>query len=657
MAKELDKNEAYRSQIEDTQPVSTSLKTFDAEKIGEVRQALRDYAAGKASIDAKATENHEWWRVRHWNVLSDDNEGKKDTMDTGGSAWAFNSIINKHADIMDNFPKPNVMPREADDIEEAKILTRILPVIEDQTDAEEVFSDAAFDFLIDGTSIKGIFWDNSKHDGLGDIVKNNIDVHNVFWQPGVRDIQDSKYFFNVSLANIDVVKAMYPKIADKIGPNDTGTVVKYIHDDTIDTTKDVEVIDVYYKTVVMKPVMMNVGEGSVMVHQVPQTQLHLATLIGDECVFCSEDDPKNFPDGFYSHGKYPFVFCRLFPIKDSPCGFGYLDVMKQPQKMIDKVDWAIAKNAMRKAKPRWWVKKNADINKEDFADWDVEMVEVGTGDLGNAVMQMQVDTMPGFITGYMENKINELKETSGNRDFSQGQATAGVTAASAIAALQEAGSKLARDMNKTLYRAAREEYELEIELIRQFYTEERTFRIDDGAGGYSFETYSNGNLVPQDIAMPDGTIRHKKALFDVSISAEKNSPFSRAAQNETAKELYQLGFFAPGNEMAALTALDMMEFDDIDKIKKDIQENSQMMQQYQMMAQFIVMNAPEIAMQMGLVDPAQMGAASQGQAQLGRTVDLGEGSAEERAARKTTDRQEDTRVANARKAAREMTNI
>ena len=37
----------------------------------------------------------------------------------------------------------------------------------------------------------------------------------------------------------------------------------------------------------------------------------------------------------------------------------------------------------------------------------------------------------------------------------------------------------------------------------------------------------------------------REPMFDIVVSAEKKSTFSRLSQNETAKECYQLGFFAP----------------------------------------------------------------------------------------------------------------
>lgn len=645
--------ERYRpkEQTEQTEPQQSAPTEphFTPDKVSEVLQILHEYKDGKTTVDMKATENQEWWRLRHWNVIQGKTEAGKAKVEVG-SAWAVNSILNKHADFMDSFPKANVLAREADDEEEAQILSKILPAIEEHTDAEQVYNTAGYDFLIDGTAITSVLWDPMAHDGMGDIKKTNVDIHNVFWQPGIEDIQQSKYFFDVSVADVNDVKLQYPDIADRIGGGKQGFITEYIHDDNINHQNDIEIINCYYKKLEMRPVLINIDPQTVAQHLVPREILHMAIIIGDQCVFCSEDNPE-YQDGFYKHGKYPYVFRKCFPVKDSPCGFGYLDIMKYPQRDIDKLDQAIMKNTMMKAKPRWWVKKNADINKEAFADWDEEIVEVGSGDLGSAVQQMDVDTLPAIVETHLEAKIDELKEISGNRDFSQGSTASGVTAASAIAALQEAGSKLSRDINKAMYRGSREEYYLEIELIRQFYTEPRTFRIDDGSGRYEYMDYSNVNIAPQDITTPEGT-RHKKSIFDLEVSAEKQSPFSRASQNETAKELYQMGLFAPDNATSALVCLDMMEFEGKEKIKQQIQQNDTFMQQFQQMQQLIIQLSPEAAVQMGLVDPNQVMMAQN--ANNGATGVSEEGTAEDRAAKKTTNTD---RLDRARETARSASEV
>lgn len=613
-------------------------RPFGELEIGRAVEDLQKYADGKRSVDNKATENQMWWRLRHWDAISETNEGRKANVSVG-SAWTINSLLNKHADIMDSFPKPNVLPREADDEQEAQMLTSIIPTILEQNDYEQVYRTMGWDFCIDGACITGVFWDKNKHEGMGDVSIQNIDVHNLFWQPGVEDIQDSAKVYHVSIEDVDAVRIMHPEIADKIGPEEDGTIVKYIHDDNIDTSNCVPVINMYYKKTIAQDVPTGIVDretGIPLTVQIPKTVVHLAIIVGDQLAFCSENE-AGYEEGFYAHGKYPFVIRRCFPIKDSPWGFGYLDIMKNPQKDIDKLDQAIIKNALMKAKPRFWIKKNAEFNADDFANWNNELVEVGAGDLGQSIRQIDVDTVPPAAQNHLVQKIEELKETSGNRDFSQGSTASGVTAASAIAALQEAGSKLSRDINKEMYRGSREEYYLIIELVRQFYDETRSFRIDDGMGGYTFADYNN-NGIKQDIPLPDGTTRHRRPMFDIEVTAEKSSPFSRAAQNETAKELYGLGLFAPENSQPALVCIDMMEFEGKDKVKQQIEQNSIFLQQFQGAMQLIQQQSMidpmfgQMAMQMGLLDPSQMPAPAPmgGQPQSN-------GSPEERASRNPLD--------------------
>lgn len=575
---------------------------FTQDDVEKALEDLQKYVSGKSSVDAKATDNQEWWRLRHMDIAPDAIEKER----RSASAWAVNSILNKHADIMDSFPKPNVLPREVDDEGEAKMLTDIVPIALEQNDYEQVYRQMGWDFCIDGAAITGVFWDSNKNDGLGDVTISNIDVHNLFWQPGINDLEESDKVFHVSLQDVDVVKATYPQLADEIGPQDTGMITKYLHDDNIDTSNYVEVINMYYKKTVGLPVY---GEdGMTLIHTIPKTYVHLAIIVGDRLAFCSENEP-GYEKGFYQHGRYPFVIRRAFPVKDSPWGFGYLDIMKSPQMYIDAMDDDIIKIADMRARPRWWARKNANIDMTKFADWNEQIVEVASGELGDAVRPMDVPDVPNGIMQHKMNKIDELKETSGNRDFSQGSTQSGVTAASAIAALQEAGSKLSRDINKELYRGAREEYYLVIELIRQFYTEPRPFRVDS-ADRRRFVLYSNVNL-QADQEMPDGSIRHTRPMFDIQVSAEKQSPFSRAAQNETIKEMYGMGLFAPENAVPALVCIDAMDFEGKDKIKQQIEQNSVFLQQFQAAMGIIQQAAAvdpmvaQMAAQAGLIAPEQ----------------------------------------------------
>lgn len=585
-------------------------------------ETLKEYMTSKQEIDQKATDNQEWWRMRHWGQM---NSNKEQTGHEATSAWLFNSIINKKADIMDAFPKPNILPREADDKAEAEMLTKILPVISERNNYEQIYSDKGLDLVVDGGCITSVLWDNSLNDGLGDVSIKMVDVHNLFWEPGINDIQDSQAVFTPKLIDNDLLEKQYPVLQGKTGG--MKTTADYINkEEQVDQSKYVEVWDMYYKKTVDEVIHVDEETGEQITR--PKTILHYVKFCNGELLYASEND-ENYKDrGWYDHGKYPFVVTPLFKIKDSPWGFGFVDVMKSPQEQIDRLDDAILKNAVMASTPRWVVGKNTGINKADFADWSIPIVEATSAEvLDRGVKEIEVGSIPAFVVNHKMNLIDQLKETSGNRDVSQGSTQSGVTAASAIAALQEAGGKLARDINRILYRSKREEDYLQVELIRQFYTEPRSFRIDGADGSYEFVSYQSDGM--------------GDSVFDIKIEAEKRSPFSRAAQNETVKELYGMGLFAPENATAALVCIEGLEFEGKDDIRQKIQDNSIMLQQFQRMQQVIMQadqELPGLAAQAGLVDPMAAQTPQQ-------SANKKEGTPEERAARTDTDT---TRTAKAR---------
>ena len=150
-------------------------------KIGkdEVRQAgrlLREYKAGKAALESRIVDNEQWYRLRHGDKVGEKALGEAEAV----SAWLFNSIANKHADAMDNFPEAVILPREEGDTAEAQMLSSIIPVVLEQCEFEQTYSDVWDYKLKAGTGIYGIFWDKSKLNGLGDITIRKIDIINLF---------------------------------------------------------------------------------------------------------------------------------------------------------------------------------------------------------------------------------------------------------------------------------------------------------------------------------------------------------------------------------------------------------------------------------------------------------------------------------------------
>lgn len=553
-------------------------KIIDSDRVREATRILNEYKKSKANLDAKIIDNEQWYKLRHWDQMrKSKNEGKEDEVEPV-SAWLFNVLANKHADAMDNFPSPNVLPREEGDKNEAKVLSSILPVILDQNGFKKTYSKVMHHKIRSGTGAYGIYWDATKHNGIGDIAINRVDVLNLYWEPGITDIQESKNLFHTTLVDNDILEQSYPQLKGQLKTSSID-VKKYLYDDTVDNNNKSVVVDWYYK----------IFDGT-------KSILHYCKYVNDTVLYATENETQPFTDelgniikppmsevGLYEHGKYPFVFDVLFTMEGTPAGFGYIDVGMHPQEYIDRGDQAIMENMLANAKPRFFGKEGAGINVDEFMDLRNPIVHV-QGSLEGAVSPIPHTPFPSIYLEVKNSKIDELKETTGNRDVATGGTSGGVTAASAIAAQMEASSKLSRNSNGESYEAFKEVCLIVIELIRQFYDIPRFFRVMGDGGVESFVEYSNSKLVPQaqgdEMGVQTGT---RLPLFDIEVTAQKQSPYTKMAQNELALQFYQLGFFNPQMADQALACLEMMDFDRKSEVMNRIAQNGAMFQQILML--------------------------------------------------------------------------
>ncbi len=539
---------------------------------------LTKYKDGKSNLESRIVNDELWWELRHWEGIGQ-SKGKrvdrsgKDVKSTPPqpkptSAWLFNTIQNKHADAMDNYPEPVVLPREKSDEQSAKTLSQILPVVQEYNHFEQVYSDNWWEKLKHGTAAYGVFWDSQKDNGLGDIEIRNIDLLNLFWEPGITDIQKSRNLFIVDLVDNDLLEKEYPELEGK----QKGKVIdvkEYIYDDSVDTSEKSVVVDWYYK--------VKTPSG--------RTALHYVKFVGSTLLYASQNDPEYRERGFYDHGMYPVVLDVMYPEKGTPIGFGYVAICKDPQLYIDKLSANILENAMMATKKRFFVSDSTAINEEEFLDWNRPMVHVN-GELGDQrVKEIVTQPLSDIYVTVAQMKIEEMKDTAANRDVNSG-GTTNVTAAAAIAALQEAGNKASRDMIAASYRAYTQINTLCVELMRQFYDVSRSFRITGEGNEYQFVTFDNAGLQDQVTGLDTlGNEMYRRPVFDLKIKAQKKNPFSRMEQNERAKELYSLGFFAPENAQASLIALEMMDFEGIQTVREKVMQGQTLLNMVMQMQQ------------------------------------------------------------------------
>ena len=545
---------------------------IDSKAVLKATEILNTYKSGKTRLEQKIISNEEFWKLRQWNSVKDD-----ETSLMPSTAWLWSCIQSRYSDAMDSYPTCNFLPRQSDDKAEALKLSSIVPVILEQNRYEDVYSDVVWYTLKHGGSIQGIFWDGSKHNGLGDIAIKKIDFINFFWEPGITDLQESQNIFNTELVPNNILEQRYPQCVGKLGGKNV-TLAKYLYDDNVDTSNTSVVVDWYYHTYVNgKKTLQYVKYVNDIVLYATENE-----IVGPEKVTVDPDTgipitvPLDKPlaeKGLYDHGLYPFVAMALYPIEGSICGYGITDIGRDTQIQIDQLNKAIVDNAIQGAIPRHFVKDDGSINLNEFNDLSKPFVRV-EGNIGEDFIR-PIDHKPlnPIYVEYLNQKIEELKYVTSNQDVNNGVAPSGITAASAIAALQESQGKNARSTNKTFHRGFRDVCYQVVELIRQFYDVPRTFRINPDGMTEEFIPYDNKGLKPQAQMTMGMDMGLRLPEFDIEITSEKANPYKKMEINELALSFYNASFFLPQNADQALACLGMMDFPKKDEIMRKIREN------------------------------------------------------------------------------------
>ena len=572
-----------KEQLRAPEAKAVAVAPIGAEQLKELTLILQKYKAGKALTEQRIVASEQWWKLRNTTEEQKTTNIGKDGGFSSVSGWLHNVIVSKHADAIEAYPEPNILPREEGDRGEARMLSAIIPCVLEQNKFDSSYDDAMWQKMKTGTGVYKVVWDKNKLNGLGDISVECASLLNLYWEPGVTNIQKSRYFFHTELCDKDLLEQRYPEqLKDKL-KGQTFMSTKFLYDEHVDTENKITVIEVYYHKYM---------EG--------KNTLQYIKYVNDIVLYATENDTQPIVDqidgtikppmamtGLYEHGKYPYVFDPLFPIEGSPCGYGYVDLCRNPQTEIDLLKTSFVKSAMVGSSPRFFSRGDGSVNEDEFLDLSKPIVHVKDAS-ENALRQITFSPLNGNYINILDRTIQELRETSGNTETSTGNISSGVTAASAIAALQEASGKGSRDSTQGAYRAFSEIVEICIELIRQFYNMPRQFRILGQYGMEQYISYTNQGLQMQHQGNDFGQdMGFRLPIFDIKVSAQKKNVYTKVTQNELSLQFFDKGFFNPQLAEQALICLELMEFDGKDAVMQKVAKNATMFQklvQYMNMA-------------------------------------------------------------------------
>lgn len=536
------------------------VKRVTRERLMEIRAVHNRYCNGLKPTYSRVKRCEEWYRLH--NTIMEQADGKVEVGKDGGftmqSAWVFNTVTSKHADHVDACPTAECLPREPGDVQTADTLSKVVPYLLERFGWTGIWDLSSLRKVKLGTAHYKTIWDRDKEGGLGDVAIKSISTLNLAWQPTVTDIQESEYLFHHEYVSRSTLTQAWPQLREPGAMPALDHIEEFLPGQERRDKSDVAVlVECWYK------ISVPTGVGTV------RKVLHKILYVGDVVLYASEDDPNCAERGYYDHGLYPYVFDPMFRVEDSACGLGYVDIGVNPQTAIDILNTAFVKNAAVGAIPRYMSSdENAAIEEKELLDTSKPILHVKGSISEQVLREVPHKGLDGNYIALRDGLIQEMRETTGNTETSTGNSGSGVTAASAIAALQEASGKISRAAISASYGAFAKVMEQVIELIRQFYTVPRYARITGTDGSMEFQQLSAAAMNPGG----------RRAAFDISIKATRLRSFDRVAHNEMALQFYGLGFFDPARAEQALMCIDMMDFPGKDTLRQKIAQQAKMHQ-------------------------------------------------------------------------------
>lgn len=467
----------------------------------------------------------------------------------------FNNCI---ADQMDNMPEALMVPETKELTDVADDLTDLVRFILNQNNYELVHRRRVEDFFCTGTAVTQIAWDKDMDHGKGNVAVLRWPIEAFLWDPAAESIQDARALFKVSWHPMSWYEQHYPDKFEEMGSDETVysdlAVPESQETDQPGDEQKAMLIEYWYRLYDAKK---------------RRYTINVAYLAGGVLLEKAED--------VYSHGMYPFVVDAFTPIEGVPVGEGMVQELVPMMRYINRYASYIDMNLRMASKGRLLVNRNAGIDKEALLDWENDVVEGDRID-ASALQWMQTTPFTGMVTSQMLQLQNDIKQDSGQNQFTRGETAGGVTAASAISALQEAGGKITRMRTNALNSGFREIVEQVMWLISQFYDQDRVLFVTGR---------KEGELKEVD-ASPEHLFGRRKSgmipppPYTVQVQVQRRNPLRQQAQNELFMQAYSMS--AQAGQVFPLSVLfELLQVDGKDKILPVLRQTDAITQQMQQM--------------------------------------------------------------------------
>ena len=462
-------------------------------------------------------ENTKIYDGDHWSTFGMDNP-ENQLLPRPSIPTITSAIENLKADYNDEFPEAVIEKESVHSERLAKILTTIIREELDICGFEQAFDDKVHELLQDGWGCWEVGYDPDMNEGLGGSYIRYVMNKNFMCDPHVRDIQDGRACFKIDAKPKYWFKQHYPdKYAFMTGDDGEKDVN---HANKTDRTRPSD-----DKTLMLLECWVRLYNADTRRHEI-----HFVKVAGHQLL---ENSAEEYPDGYYAHGMYPFIVTALFPQRGTALGIGLVDIFKDAQRYSDKALQIVLTNLYRASKGRLLIDKNYLDNVNDALDFTKDVIYM-KGNLQNAYAWQQPQPLPNTAFTSIDFLTGTIKNESGTNDQSRGQTGAGVTAASAITALQTAATKRSRMGAQRLQFSFRRAINMLLAVLREKSIVPRTIEItmDGKAESVSFDR----KWYDEQMKKSDGTT----VVPFIKVKSARQTRYNIMAHNELVLQMMQV---------------------------------------------------------------------------------------------------------------------
>lgn len=490
----------------------------------------------------------------------------------------FRAIQSEVPILTDALPKPEFLPKEPSDFELSKILNDILDCDWTSGNWSFNFTEALYDSHLYGTGFCKIGYDPEINDGIGGITFKSADPFYQFPDPYSKNInEESRFYIEAEPKDIEVLKQLYPKHAQFIeadlvdimrkekgmsdqvkfkSPTDNRTVLEGSSAYELEAKNEALEVTCYVKD-------MESEEEEVPGEMGPDGQASPSTYIKKlkyplgRCLVVIngvlvKDEPVK-----EDNGKYPYIRLVNYILPREFWGISEVEQLESPQKIFNKLLSFTLDVLTLMGNPIWVVDNTSGVDTDNLFNRPGLIVEK---EPGSEVRREEGVQLQPYVLQMIDRMKTWFDDISGSTDVSRGVRPEGVTAASAIEALQNAQQTRLRQKSRNIDAFVQDFGQMYLSRVFDRYDVPRVFRITNNDNSQKYfkfhvEKRSDEHGTEQTVAKirpfnqgADGKYYEGlekeyeiRKMFDVKISMGSALPFEKNKLEDQSFKLFEAG--------------------------------------------------------------------------------------------------------------------